>query len=192
MEFSDSLGAEVRSLVQAPLDQVVEHPSQERIRDLLRPHIHRDGHQGFFIIDRNNNAIASMRDRNIGSQCVVSQDPRFADIWTGRSFVTHPMVSDVPLKGPDGLLADHVPTMFVVSPILSDGGDDIVAALAFRLSPLQGYEEIFTSARVGVSGETYGFDRNGLILSASRFEDELRQIGLLAPSHSSMLAFFGH
>jgi PAS domain S-box-containing protein len=40
---------------------------------------------------------------------------------------------------------------------------------------------------VGESGESYAFDQNGRLISESRFEDDLRQIGLLKEGVSSVL-----
>ena len=44
-------------------------------------------------------------------------------------------------------------------------------------------------ARAGKSGETYAFDRDGLMLSNSRFDDDLKWVGLLAdlPDSQSVL-----
>ena len=42
-------------------------------------------------------------------------------------------------------------------------------------------------ARLGETGETYAFDREGRLLSESRFEDHLRAAGLLAPGLKSTL-----
>src|SRR5262249_3216801 len=42
------------------------------------------------------------------------------------------------------------------------------------------FTRILQVARSGQTGETYAFDREGLFLSESRFDDDLKQIGLLA------------
>ena len=44
-----------------------------------------------------------------------------------------------------------------------------------------------SGARVGESGESYAFDQAGIMLSASRFEAGLREIGLLDESESSIM-----
>ena len=40
-------------------------------------------------------------------------------------------------------------------------------------------------ARPGESGETYAFDQTGLLISRSRFDDQLRQLGLLDKTNAS-------
>ncbi len=72
-----------------------------------------------------------------------------------------------------------VPTMLVAAPVHDDAGQ-AVAVLALRIRPDKEFTRILNVGRFGTSGETYAFDKNGLLLSASRFEDQLKDIGLQA------------
>ena len=45
--------------------------------------------------------------------------------------------------------------------------------------PQVDFTRILSIARTGSSGETYACDAQGVLLSESRFDDELKQIGLL-------------
>jgi tRNA A-37 threonylcarbamoyl transferase component Bud32 len=60
-----------------------------------------------------------------------------------------------------------------------------VAALALRFRPEDQFTHILRVARSGRTGETYAFDRQGLLLSQSRFDEDLKQIGLLADQPDS-------
>ena len=76
--------------------------------------------------------------------------------------------------------------MFAVAP-LRDDSDAVVGALALRLRPERDFTRILNVARFGRSGETYAFGPTGLLLSQSRFDDDLKRIGLLpdkADAHS--------
>jgi serine/threonine protein kinase len=56
-----------------------------------------------------------------------------------------------------------------------------------RIRPEAEFTEILQMARSGQSGETFAFDDKGMLLSQSRFDDDLKQMGLLADlpdSHS--------
>ena len=53
--------------------------------------------------------------------------------------------------------------------------------LVFTLEPKDEFGHILKVARSGQSGETYAFDSQGRMISESRFEADLRRIGLLAP-----------
>jgi len=68
--------------------------------------------------------------------------------------------------------------MFVAAPVASAEGK-IVALLALRLKPEEEFSRIFSMSRLGETGESYAFDRRGVMLTASRFDEELRKLGLM-------------
>ena len=74
--------------------------------------------------------------------------------------------------------------MQVAAPIRSDSGL-VEGALALIINPDQEFTRMLSVARTGESGETYAFDQHGLLLSRSRFDDQLRQLGLLDPTNRS-------
>ncbi len=80
------------------------------------------------------------------------------------------------------------PTMFVAAPVSSTNGA-IIAVLGLRLKPEAEFSSIFSVARLGQSGEAYAFDRRGMMLTASRFDQELRALGLIPkePEATSIL-----
>ncbi len=59
--------------------------------------------------------------------------------------------------------------------------------LMARVAAVPLFTNLFASGRPGDSGETYLFDGRGLLLSRSRFEDELRRMGVLSATHDSAL-----
>jgi hypothetical protein len=76
-----------------------------------------------------------------------------------------------------------VTLMQVAAPVRDDEGA-VRAALAFVINPTNEFTRILSVARMGESGETYAFDQTGLLISQSRFDDQLRQLGLLSASNS--------
>ena len=74
--------------------------------------------------------------------------------------------------------------MQVAAPLRDDGGV-ICGALALVINPTNEFTRILSVARSGESGETYAFDQTGLLISSSRFDVQLRRLGLLTSSNSS-------
>ena len=70
------------------------------------------------------------------------------------------------------------PTMFVAAPVKSTNGA-IIAVLSLRMKPEKEFTSIFSVARMGETGESYAFDRSGLMLTATRFDPELKTLGLI-------------
>jgi len=140
--------------------------------------------QGFFIIDRNGISLASRRDSNIGTENLIAeQRPELLDrVFRGESVFVPPIYSDVPPGSESG---NNSSSLFIAVPIKNGAG--VIAALTLRLDPGQGFSRVLQFSRVGVSGESYAFDSKGTLLSASRFEDDLREIQLLDGEQSSIM-----
>ena len=76
-------------------------------------------------------------------------------------------------------LKADLPSMFTAAPIRDKKGQ-AVAVLGLRIRPEEDFTGILQVASSGATGETYAFDDKGLFLSGSRFEQDLKQAGLLA------------
>src|SRR5262249_25469298 len=106
----------------------------------------------------------------------------------GTTLVSKPYRSPLLLADKKGELRANMPTMFVAGPICDKNGKPI-AALGLRIRPEDNFTRILHVAHFGQTGEVYAFDRKGLMLSESRFDEMLKQIGLLAdlPDSQSIL-----
>src|SRR5262249_34972954 len=80
------------------------------------------------------------------------------------------------------------PLMFVSAPVKSAAGK-VIAVLALRMKPEEEFTRIFSVARVGETGEAYAFDHRAVMLTASRFDQELKKRKLIpdAPEATAIL-----
>ncbi|MCB1801080.1 MAG: EAL domain-containing protein [Gammaproteobacteria bacterium] len=151
--------------------------AKARLRELFAPLLVHDVYQGFFIIDPRGTSLASSRDANTGTPNLLNaQGLMLAKVWSGQTVVSLPQVSDVPLPDEDGQPVEHAPTMFVITPI-REGDGAPVALLSMRVNPRATVFRILASGATGRSGESYLFDRNGRMLSESRFTRSLWRTG---------------
>jgi len=160
-------------------DDLLNAPAQAIIRDWLRPVYTGKDYQGFFIIGPDNISLASTRDSNIGApNLLVQQQNVLEKLWSGGTAISLPQHSDVPVPDANGIMREGAPTMFVGAPIRNKRGV-IIAILTFRINPAADFTAIFQRGRIGVSGETYAFDESSRLISESRFDDQLRSVGLI-------------
>ncbi len=158
--------------------------AQQRLRNLMKPYL--DYHRGYFLIAPDNISLASSRNSNVGTINLLTKYPTIlARLWNGETLLTPVQRSDVPLssnreKQPQP--GDE--TLFVVTP-LKDNNGNVIALLALRIDPYKTLFPLAEKARLGETGESYFFDHYGLMLSRSRFDEQLIQIGLLEPGQSS-------
>ncbi len=162
-------------------------PAQKKLRSLFSPVLEKRGYLGFFIISSDLINLASTRDENIGIPSLLASQRKFIDkVLSGSTAVSLPQFSEVPLPDESGKLVKGRPTMFVGAPIEDDTGE-VVAILAFRIDPNKVFYEIIQRGRRGETGETYAFNTDGMLLNHSRFESQLREIGLIGEDQDSVL-----
>jgi len=136
---------------------------------------------GFFIINPDYVSIGSMRDANIGTRNIISQQkPELLKrAFQGAVGLVLPMTSDVHLgKKASSNNAKKPPTMFFLGPIRDTDGR-VLAVMALRVDPWVDWSHALKSFGIGGTGETYAFNQHGTLLSDSRFDSMLQQIGLI-------------
>jgi eukaryotic-like serine/threonine-protein kinase len=156
-------------------------PQLSALRAHLKPVLERLGFNGFLVLDTNSLVVASGRDQLVGMQSPPGDVEQLAPCLAGKALVTRPFPSVALLPDEHGNLRAGVPTMFAVAPIRSADGQ-IIAALGLRIAPDTDFTRILATARAGQSGETYAFGRDGKELSESRFDNDLKRLGLIPDS----------
>jgi hypothetical protein len=163
-------------------------PQLAPLRTLLQPELDRYGFNGYVVITPDMVVVASGREQLIGMQSPSGYEEHLRPCLQGQAIVTPPFPSTAVLEDGQGTFRAGVPTMFAAAPIRSADGK-VIAVLALRIPPDKDFTRILATARAGESGETYAFGRKGLMLSDSRFDDELKRLGLIpdTPEAQSVL-----
>ncbi len=156
----------------------------DAVRDRLRPQVELCGYTGFMLVSPDGIVLASDEDTIVGKRMTGFRKELFDKANAGKTLVSKPFRSQLLLKDEKGELRPNLPVMIVAGPVL-DEHQRPIAALSLRIRPDDNFTKILHAATFGYSGETYAFDRNGLMLSQSRFDDDLKQIGLLADQPDS-------
>jgi hypothetical protein len=154
-----------------PAQALIESPAQAELRARMAPVV--DGHHylGWGITDGAGRFVGSARDQNLG-QLVPGISEETAAMLRGETVVTPPR--EVPLGeggAPIGL-------MLIGGPLRDEGGA-VIGVFGFSIASNQEFAKILMVGRVGESGETYAFNEDGVLVSPSRFDDQLRSIGIL-------------
>jgi hypothetical protein len=153
-------------------------PKLAALRTYLKPVLERRGFIGFVVLDTNFLVVASGRDQLVGMQSPPGYAEHLTPCLAGKTLVTRPFPSVALLPDQQGHLRASVATMFAVAPIRSSEGQ-IIAVLGLRIAPDTDFTRILATARVGLTGETYAFGRDGKQLSESRFDPDLKRLGLI-------------
>jgi len=146
----------------------------------LQPLLEMHGYEGFLLVDRQGRIVAANVDWLIGDVRLAADDPLLDQVFgdAAKPRLLPPRPSLTALHDQDGEYRAGVPVMFAIAPVRNDGRT-IVAGMGLRIQPERSFTRILSVARAGQTGDTYAFDRSGRLLSESRFDDQLRAIGLI-------------
>ncbi|MCO6045242.1 serine/threonine protein kinase [Aeoliella sp. ICT_H6.2] len=158
----------------------------KKLRELLGPAIDSHDYEGFVVVDRNK-VLASSRQEAVGLALPANMSDVVQRVFDGSATVTRPYKSLLSHQDDDGQIRAGVPMMFVFAPIVDDQTLQVVAALGLQIRPEAEFTSILQLGQMGESGETYAFDKNGLILSNSRFDRDLKLDGLIPENEPSIL-----
>ena len=132
---------------------------------------------GYFVANRQKKILAASNPELMGLT-VAEYESFLTRALDGNTTVSTPFPSISMMKDESGRMRTGVPTMFVCAPI-RDNGFQVVGALALRIRPEREFTGILQLGRIGASGETYAFDKKGLMVSNGRFDNDLVLLGLL-------------
>jgi predicted Ser/Thr protein kinase len=138
---------------------------------------------GYAVIDRNFKILAADAEILI-DQTLTDFEEFLNQVLEGEASVTTPIPSRALLKDSHGVLRSGLPTMYVCVPV-RDEGLRVIAILSLRIRPEREFTEIMQRGKYGHSGETYALDRNYVLISNSRFDDELRDLRLIPNNENS-------
>lgn len=181
----------VKELLAAPRNQeaLLAHPAQSDLRAFFRPYLDENNDLGIFVIPPDHISVASMRDVNVGViNLIVEQRPdMLARVFKGETLLVSPIQSDVPLPDSEGKMIHGYPTMFMATPLRGEDGN-VIAVLTIRIDPGQNFSRVTQLGRIGNTGETYAIDKNGIMVTESRYDDQLRRIGLIGPEERGIIS----
>jgi len=138
---------------------------------------------GFALVDTKGVLAATRTDAALGLRMSARGLKELASVLDGGTLLSKPLrVADVLENPPD---PERKAYILVAAPVRIDG--KVEAALYFTIDPDHDFSRILSVGRIGETGETYAFDRDGMMLSDSRFEDQARKLGLLGAGEESVL-----
>jgi serine/threonine protein kinase len=167
--LADTSAGDPAALAQSPL--------QEELKAALRLIVSNDRYEGYVLLSKDRLILASNRPELIGQVRMTNYDLVARTLAKG-AIVTPPIASALLMADADGVQRAGLPTMFAFARQMDLTGDP-VGVLGLRIRPDKDFVRILQIARPGATGETYAFDKNGLMLSESRFTDQLKRIGLV-------------
>lgn len=143
------------------------------------------GFVGFVLFDLTGLQIAAFLEEPIGTRKLLEKSDFFYRSKQGDTLISQPFPAEIDLPDENGVFHSNQTTMFVSTPIYNQSGED-VGVLAFRLRPEKEFTHLLSLSRFGETGETYAFNDDGYMVSNSRFDPQLLEMGLIQPGQKSI------
>ncbi len=156
-----------------------DSPDLKKLREHFGPRLKILRYDDFFLVSPSLRVIGASQNDALARDLAGYRKQFFGDVLANDARVSLPYRSKLATTDETGELKADLPTMLAAAPIFDEAGKRI-AVLGLRIRPDLVFSQILQVARSGNTGETYAFDKTGLLLSQSRFDDELKQVGLIA------------
>jgi serine/threonine protein kinase len=143
-------------------------PQQAQLRSVLNPMTSEDQDAGYIVLDPGGLVLARSVDERIGERASATLVEAVGRVMTGG-------VAFVPPTSKQKFSAQ--PMAFMLAPVRDSAGTP-VAALVFRVASEQ-VARILNVARSGETGETYAVNGEGVMVSESRFPDDVTRLKLV-------------
>ena len=133
------------------------------------------GYKGVLVSnDKGLVTIATMGE-NVGGD--IAEMDYFKQSVQGNTFVSNVIPSEVPLINEFGEKELGMPTMFVSTP-LKDREGVVIGVVSLRID-VNALNELMLSLKLGQTGETYLVNKDGYMITESRFSAHLKEMGLV-------------
>lgn len=158
-------------------DRIEDAKLLEQIEQEVSPTLANYEFSGYMISDPKHQILASNHRELIGRN-VEEFEGFLTRVFDNKPSVSPPFASRVAIADGHGKMQTGIPTMFVSVPVLNQDLQ-IIAALSLRIRPEREFTRLIQLGRIGKSGETYAVDKQGMMVSGSRFDEALILLGVL-------------
>ena len=157
---------------------------QRKLVRLMSPALSNHDYVSYFVATVDRQIVASSRKELVGRKNVPSYASFVDRALDGETVVCVPFRSEIQYTNREGKQVVDLPVMWVAAPI-RDAEFQVIGVLALQIDPLLEFTRVLQLGRIGLSGETYAFNREGTFVSNSRFDNDLILMGLLPDTLNS-------
>jgi PAS domain S-box-containing protein len=174
---------QIMQIIEAGGTQSVEDDLYRRLDTTLTAITESENYRDYKLFNLNGELLLSGRDG-------VEDSPRsfnlpsslLREARSGEVAVSQPLKSQQLWQDMDGHIREGLATMIFMAPVIDWFGETI-GFFAFEINPDRLFIPAFHDNQFGSTGQTYAIDRDGLLLTESKFSSQLVAAGLLSPTH---------
>jgi len=176
--------------IRQPIFELLDNPESEaalaKLRYIFEKYLKTYSIHDFMLLTPSQYNLASFDDKAIGQIRTGGSDWQrgIAQVMQGEAVFLAAVALRIQRKG-SAHYYEPRKTKVMLAPVLHQSGE-VKALLVVRLRPFGYFNQITRLGRLGETGETYVFNRQGLMISESRFRQQLLAAGLIDNVHNEM------
>jgi len=164
-------------------EDTVNSDAENKLREAVSPWMKENGIKGYCVLSKDGKRIASMmKDDSHEIEPVILQQGKLEEFFNGEKDFILPFMPET--SGSKHMYSE--PFMFITESVRNSLGEP-VAVFATRLDPRISFASISALGRLGRTGDFYIFNKDGKMISRSRFESKLEKAGLIGAGETSIL-----
>ena len=145
-----------------------------------------DTYQGFLLVDSEGSFLASSTPNSRGvGRSISTRSRQFIEELLESGDETGVLLPFKSVEADSG--GARTSNLLKVAAAIRDEDGRGLGALVVTLDPNVHFTQILQRGRMGESGESYAFNRDGKLISESRFDNDLRAIGLIPRGERGIL-----
>ncbi len=153
-------------------------PERAELAEILEPVLHSHGLQNFAFLDTTARILTSSDSNLIGIRSEAYDAEARARLMAGKFVVVPPFIY-VRYDGAGQPLRERRVGMLLATPVTDSSRSRVVGWIDLLIDADSKVFPLLQIGRFGQTGETYAINHDGVIVSPSRFEHDLRKLGLL-------------
>ncbi len=157
----------------ASTGQLKALPERSELGAILAPVLHSHGLQNFAFLDTTSRILTSTDSNLIGIRSEAYDAEARARLMAGK-FVVVPPFTYVRYDAAGQPLRERRVGMLLATPVRDSSGTRVIGWIDLLIDANSKVFPLLQVGRFGKTGETYAINRNGVVVSPSRFEHDLR------------------
>lgn len=161
---------------QATAAQLLQAPERTALDQALQSWLLTQSYSGYVVMDRQLRVLAAQPESLIGQKAPAGFVEFAGTALSGWATVSRPFFA----TGTAG-----APAMYAASGVMGKTGAEPAAVIGLCIKPEEDFTRILNIGRLGETGQTYAIDKQAVLISDSRFDEQLKQAGLIPDRHES-------
>lgn len=174
---------QITQIIEAGGSDSLEEDLYRRLDTTLTAIIESEHYRDYKLFNLDGELLLSGRDGVENNPKSFNLPPSLLrEALSGEVAVSQPFKSQQLWQDMDGHIREELATMLFMAPVI-DWFGDTVGFFAFEMNPDRLFIPAFHQNQVGKTGHTYAIDRDALLLTESKFSEQLVAAGLLSRTH---------